>query len=134
MPCEAFEDLLNGYSELSAGERAAVEAHLAACLGCRAFLETLTAVDQGLTALYLGAEPRRIFDPTFIKQPSPLPEILDFIGWAAVAAIVIILSAAAAARFGYTLTLPPYAGWYAGATAAILFVALNRVLRTRSAH
>lgn len=105
MPCEAFEDLLNGYSELPAADRAAVDEHLAACPGCSGFFETLTALDQGLTALYSAAEPHRVFDPASVKQPSPIPEILDFVGWAAVAAIVIILGVAAAARFGYML--PP---------------------------
>ena len=109
MPCEAFEDLLNGYSELSAAERARIDAHLASCPACSDFLETLTALDRSLTALYSAVEPRRAFDPAFVKQPSPLPEILDFVGWAAVAAIVIILSVVTAARFGYTL--PQSSGW-----------------------
>ena len=103
MPCEAFEDLLNGYSELPAAERAAVDAHLTACPACSDFLETLMALDRSLTALYSAVEPRRAFDPASVKQPSPLPEILDFVGWAAVAAIVIILGVVVAGRFGYTL-------------------------------
>ena len=103
MPCEAFEDLLNGYSELDAAARAAVDAHLAACTGCCDFLETLAALDQSLTALYAAAEPSRAFNPASVKQPSAIPEILDFVGWAAVAAIVIIMGVVAAARFGYML-------------------------------
>ncbi len=109
MPCEAFEELLNGYSELSAADRANVDAHLATCPGCREFFETLSALDQNLTALYSFAEPRRIFEPALVRRPSPIPEILDFAGWAAVAAIIIMLAMVAATRFGYMLPLS--AGW-----------------------
>jgi len=109
MPCEAFEELLNGYSDLSAAERVTVDAHLNTCHDCSGFLETLTALDESLTALYSFAEPQRIFEPALVRRPSPIPEILDFAGWAAVAAIVIILGVTAAARFGYMLPLS--VGW-----------------------
>src|SRR5215471_7799441 len=98
-PCEEFEDLLNGYSELSAEERRSVDVHLSACAHCREFLETLAVLDRSLTALYSGAEPRRVFDPSTVHQPSPLPEVLDFVGWAAVAAVVLVLGIVTAARF-----------------------------------
>lgn len=120
MPCEMFEDLLAGYSELSLPERRGVDAHLQACSACREYLETLARLDQSLTALYSGLQPRRVFDPAVIKQPSALPEVLDFCGWAAVVAILAVLSAVVASRFGIALALPPYAGWYAAGAAAML--------------
>jgi anti-sigma factor RsiW len=122
MPCEMFEDLLAGYSELSVSERHEVDVHLDACSGCREYLETLTHLDRGLTALYSGMTPRRVFDPAAVKQPSALPEVLDFCGWAAVVAILAVLSAVVAGRYGITLALPPYAGWYAAGAAAMVAV------------
>ena len=104
MPCEAFEGRLIGYSELPGAERAEVDAHLATCPGCSTFLETFLALDQSLTALYSFGEPKRAFDPALVKQPSAIPEVLDFVGWAAVAAIVIILGMVAAERFEYMLS------------------------------
>jgi hypothetical protein len=117
-----FEDLLAGYSELSDSERRDVDAHLHVCSGCRGYLETLVQVDRGLTALYGGIQPRRVFDTAAVKQPSALPEVLDFCGWAAVLAILAVLSAVVADRFGITLTLPPYAGWLGAGTVAMVAV------------
>ena len=90
MPCEMFEDLLTGYSELSASERREVDAHVHGCSGCREYLEALEHLDRGLTALYSGTAPRRVFDAAAVKQPSALPEVLDFCGWAAVVAILAV--------------------------------------------
>jgi anti-sigma factor RsiW len=120
MPCELFEDLLNGYGELSPSERRSVDAHLGACAECREFLETLAQLDESLTALYAGMAPRRMFDPAAVREPSALPEVLDFCGWAAVLAILAVLIVTGAARFGITLALPPYAGWYAAGAAAMV--------------
>jgi len=122
MPCDKFEDQLCGYSDLSAEERRPLDAHLHDCADCREFLETLSALDQSLTTLYAGLQPARAFDPASVRQPSALPEILDFVGWAAVLTTLLFLSIAAAARFGYTLTVPPNAIWYT--TAAVMMLAL----------
>jgi hypothetical protein len=126
MPCETFEDLLAGYSELSISERrdvrSSLDAHLHACSGCREYLETLAHLDRGLTALYSGMAPRRVFDAAAVKQPSVLPEVLDFCGWAAVVAILALSSAVVAERYGITLALPAYAGWYGAGAAAMVAV------------
>ncbi|HEY4364796.1 MAG TPA: zf-HC2 domain-containing protein [Bryobacteraceae bacterium] len=122
MPCEKFEDLLCGYSDLSAEQRQPVDAHMAACADCREFLGTLSALDRSLTTLYAGLQPARPFNPASIRQPSALPEILDFVGWAAVFATLLFLSVVVAARFGYTLTVPRNAVWYT--TAALMMLAL----------
>ena len=119
MPCEMFEDLLAGYSELSPSERRGVDSHVHSCADCREYLETLTALDRSLSALYRGVEPRRVFEAAALKQPSALPEVLDFCGWTAIVAIVALLSGVVASRFGIMLALPPYAGWYAAGAAAM---------------
>jgi anti-sigma factor RsiW len=122
MPCDKFEDLLAGYSELSAEDRATVDAHLHTCAACREFLETLAALDHSLTTLYRAVEPARAFNPATVRQPSAIPEILDFCGWAAVVAILAFLSIALAARFGITVTIPAYLGW--SILAAVAMIAL----------
>jgi predicted anti-sigma-YlaC factor YlaD len=121
-----FEDALTGYSELSMPERQAVDAHVVGCSACREYLDTLTALDQNLTALYSGLVPSASgagpypahINAASVRQPSALPEILDFCGWAAVVAILAVLTAVGATRFGITLTLPHYIGWYAAGAAA----------------
>jgi putative zinc finger protein len=47
-PCEALSALVDG--ELEAGERAAVEAHLAACLICRALKDDVELLDRAVAA------------------------------------------------------------------------------------
>ncbi len=52
MSCAEFESLLLEADEPSAEARA----HAAGCSACRAFLESLGAIDEGLQAAYGGAE------------------------------------------------------------------------------
>jgi len=137
MPCAAFEDLLDGYDELDAAERQRVSTHMAVCGDCREYLETLADLDRELAGLYQGLQPR----PGFMadgfaaevisrasaarkplrqpRPPSAWPEILDFCGWAAIAAIVALLGVTATAQAGITLQFPAYAGWYAAAAFAL---------------
>jgi anti-sigma factor RsiW len=129
MPCDRFEDRLAGYGELSAEERHTVDAHVSACADCHEFLETLIALDQSLTTLYRAVEPARPFNPASVREPSALPELLDFCGWAAVVAILVFLSVAASARFGFSLALPPNAIWYAAAGVATLALLTRLTLR-----
>lgn len=116
MPCEAFEDLLGGYKELSAMDRHSVDLHLAACADCRERLEALAEIDRELDRLYQGFRPRPGFHASVVTRanastqrfwrpapPSAWPEVLDFCGWAAIVAIAALLAATAAAQAGITL-------------------------------
>jgi hypothetical protein len=86
MPCGSYEDRLLDYDELSAGERELIDAHVAACIGCREYLEVLTGIDAQLTQVYGGA---RIGTEIRLHKPSFIPEVLDFLGWASVIAFVV---------------------------------------------
>lgn len=107
MQCEEFEERLLGYDELSAAQRIAVDAHAAVCAGCREFLEAAAQVDESLAAIYSGIEPRRGLALTAVlAKPSALPEVLDFVGWAAVVAAIVILGIMLANQYGIRLALP----------------------------
>lgn len=81
------------YDELAAGERAAVDAHMAECGACRAYLAVLADLDAGLTQVYAGAHVspafRRSVAGALPRKPSFVPELLDFLGWAAVIAVIV---------------------------------------------
>ena len=107
MQCEEFEDRLLDYDALSAAQRIAVDAHASVCAGCREFLEAAAQVDESLAALYSGIEPRRRLALTaLLTKPSALPEVLDFLGWAAVVAAIVILGVVLANQYGIRLALP----------------------------
>ena len=98
MPCPAFEDRLLDYAQLATADRAAVDHHIAACQGCREYLATLEHVDRSLTALLAPAVPSADFAarvraraPGF-DRPRMLPELLDFVGWAAIACILALVA------------------------------------------
>jgi len=80
MNCERFEELLSAYleSELAAGERAEMDAHLAACASCAElyaiFRETREALagfpeaepgPELMAKLYAIPEKKRLFKPVF---------------------------------------------------------------------
>ena len=90
MACPEFEELLRQ------GERG----HAAHCEECRALLEALEDVDATFQAAFAGvaappgfqaAVRSRVAREARLHAPSLVPEILDFIGWAAVLALAAIL-------------------------------------------
>jgi predicted anti-sigma-YlaC factor YlaD len=116
MPCAEFEDLLEGYGDLTAVDRHRADAHLAACRDCRAYFETLSDLDQELTGVYAGVQPAPEFAAAVMlrasatsqllappRPPSAWPEVLDFCGWAAVSAIAAMLVITLAAQAGIPL-------------------------------
>ncbi len=96
MTCAAAEHRLMDYDRLTAQERESVDMHLAGCAACRAFL----AVDALLAQQYSGVRApadfraavlRRARVEKPLRKPSFVPEILDFVGWAAVLAFAGVL-------------------------------------------
>jgi hypothetical protein len=90
MACPDFETLV----------REGTNGHAAQCEHCAALLDALADVDAGLEAAFarttappsLTAGVRlRIADDVLKRRPSLLPEILDFLGWAAVLTLVAVL-------------------------------------------
>jgi predicted anti-sigma-YlaC factor YlaD len=101
MACPEFEDRLIEYAELEGEARACVDTHLAECAGCRQFLEALRVVDRELTAQFTGREVsaaflpavrRRVQDEGLARRPSMIPELLDFVGWGAIVALIGLLA------------------------------------------
>jgi anti-sigma factor RsiW len=101
MPCASFEDRLLDYAELSTAEREPVDAHLAGCADCREYLDAVAQLDIRLACLYGGARVSPAFQEALVSrvksevplaEPSWLPEILDFIGWAGILAAVVCLA------------------------------------------
>ena len=90
MACPELEDLV----------REGPSGHAARCEECRALLDALADVDAAFEAAFQGisappglaaaarASIARHIPP---RRPSLLPEILDFIGWAAVLALAAVL-------------------------------------------
>jgi anti-sigma factor RsiW len=99
MACAEFEERLLEYAELANGERARVDAHTAQCSSCREFLEALRTVDSQLTAQLAGLEITPAFAPAVQRRvryenaarPSLIPELLDFVGWGAIVALLVLL-------------------------------------------
>ena len=88
MACPEFEDLV----------REGAGGHSAHCERCRALLDALADVDGAFEAAFAGvtappgmAAAVRARVARELRKPSPLPEILDCIGWAAVLALAAVL-------------------------------------------
>jgi hypothetical protein len=89
MACPNFEDLLNG----KCGD------HVLNCKDCRALMEACAEVDSVFDAAFSGiaapsgvtaAVRSRIDGASMQRRPSPIPEFLDLIGWAAVLAAAAV--------------------------------------------
>jgi hypothetical protein len=92
MACPPIEELFEG------GDSAA--SHAARCEECRALLEALADVDATLETAFAGISApcglaarslAQAARETPLRRPSWLPEVLDFIGWAAVLTLAAVL-------------------------------------------
>jgi hypothetical protein len=87
MACPEFEELL----------RQGEQGHAAHCEECRALLEALADVDATFEAAFAGVAAPPGLEAAVrarvarLRGPSLVPEVLDFIGWAAVLALAAIL-------------------------------------------
>jgi hypothetical protein len=101
MACAEFEDRLIEYTGIEGEARACVDVHLAECAGCRQFLEALHVVDTELTARFSGCEVstafaaavrQRVEREASARRLSFVPEILDFVGWGAIVALLGLMA------------------------------------------
>jgi predicted anti-sigma-YlaC factor YlaD len=101
MACPEFEYRLIEYAALEGEARACVDTHLAECAGCREFLEALRVVDAELTAQFGGREVSAAFAPAVrrrverdasARRLSFVPEVLDFVGWGAIVALLGLMA------------------------------------------
>jgi hypothetical protein len=100
-PCTDLKALLLDYGHLPAVERASIDAHIASCGDCREALKILSYVGDELSEACAAIEPpggfraelrSRVARETPIRRPSAIPEILDFVGWSAIAALVLAVT------------------------------------------
>ncbi len=75
MACAEFEERLLEYADLANGERARVDAHVAHCFSCRG-----------------SAVRRRVRYEGSPARPSLIPELLDFVGWGAIVALLGLIA------------------------------------------
>ena len=101
MACPEFEYRLIEYADIEGEARACVDAHLAECPGCREFLDALRVVDIQLTARFVEREVSAAFAPavrqqveryTSARRLSFVPEVLDFVGWGAIVALLGLMA------------------------------------------
>ncbi len=101
MACAEFEERLLEYADLANWERARVDAHAVQCSSCREFLDALRTVDTELTARLAGLEVTPAFAPAVRRRvryegsparPSLIPELLDFVGWGAIVALLGLIA------------------------------------------
>jgi len=100
MACSECEDLLLDYDELPSTQRAALDAHLSGCEGCRAYLQFLADIDGSLTREFSGEALSADFAShvreqsakiPVVKEPSWVPAALDLVGAVAASGIVLFL-------------------------------------------
>jgi hypothetical protein len=85
MTCSEIEDLI-----LDESGAALVEAHLRQCADCRAFRESAQELDLALAETRRApARISRAVMAAITPKPTYLPEVLDFVGWAAMLAVMI---------------------------------------------
>jgi anti-sigma factor RsiW len=91
--CGEFENLLTVYEKIDQSERARVDTHVAQCAHCSALAQALSDVETALSAEYGDVcAPSSLLSRLDLRpagdphpKPSLLPEILDIVGWSAVA-------------------------------------------------
>jgi hypothetical protein len=85
MNCAEIKDLI-----LSDSETELVEEHARGCEDCREYLEAARNLDLALAKA--GKAPARLRGAVMAAiapKPSYLPEILDFVGWAAMITVAV---------------------------------------------
>jgi anti-sigma factor RsiW len=133
MPCSYFEERVLEHFEaaLTAEGQREVEAHLAGCPACRRFFRAQQELDRALGERFRAPAVPPQFQQRVLSRiehlppparVSPLPEILDFVGFAGLA-VAAFCALRYLPEFSLPESLPPglsiYASWAAGAVAGI---------------
>ncbi len=91
MRCEDWQD------RMAAGED--VRIHVLTCAECRAFTDAMAEIDAEFAAAYSAVGlPAKIRESVLRgamvapRRPSFVPEVLDFVGWAAVVGFGVLLA------------------------------------------
>jgi predicted anti-sigma-YlaC factor YlaD len=106
MQCAEIKDLILAYPELASEERSHVDAHAPQCEECREYLEAARELDLALTrvALHGTNAPQRLELAVIARiapGPSYLPEIFDFVGWAAMITVAVGLASEFLATYAF---------------------------------
>jgi len=100
MICRGIEEQLLEYGELTTEHRLVVDAHLSVCESCRTFHAALKEVDLRLDREYPAIQTSPAFNnrvrsriqsmDAAVRKPSPVPEILDFVGYLSITAAILV--------------------------------------------
>jgi hypothetical protein len=90
MGCEEMEAFILDFPELDDAARGRVRAHAAKCTKCRELLDASVELDARLSMT--AKAPERLGRAVLARierRPSYLPELFDFVGWAAVITVAV---------------------------------------------
>lgn len=100
MKCTDIEEQLLEYGELTTEHRLVVDAHLSVCESCRTFHAALKEVDLRLDREFPAIQTSPAFNnrvrsriqaiDAAVRKPSPVPEILDFLGYLSITAAFLV--------------------------------------------
>jgi hypothetical protein len=84
MACDQMEAAILEYPELDATAQAEVRSHASRCTDCQELLDASLDLDKRLSAAVKAPAhfDRKVFARAQ-RRPSYLPELFDFVGWAA---------------------------------------------------
>jgi hypothetical protein len=84
MACAQMEAAIFEYPELDAAAQARIRSHASHCTACQELLDASLELDRQLSAPVKAPAhfDRKVFARTQ-RRPSYLPELFDFVGWAA---------------------------------------------------
>lgn len=130
MACAQWEDSLAAYAELSPEERASVDCHLPACAACREYLDVMRALDAAMTREYAGVSFRvAMRERPATPRVSAMPEVLDFIGCAALLLVAMLFAWKLIPHTVLTDSLDSALGWSVPVAALAFAAALWTGLR-----
>ena len=90
MACEEMEPFILDFAELDDAARGRVRAHASKCAECRELLDAAVELDARLSITAKAPEQLGWAVMARIeRRPSYLPELFDFVGWAAMITVAV---------------------------------------------